>query len=373
MSLPDLSALKTAYGGRRVLVTGHTGFKGAWLTFWLRELGAEVTGLALPPDTDPSLFSEIELASLCRHLTGDIREAGDLAQHVREASPEVVFHLAAQSLVRRSYREPLATIATNVLGTAHLLEAVREFGRPCAIVVVTSDKCYENREQAAGYREDDPLGGHDTYSASKAAAEIVTAGYRRSFFPPPKIRFHGVALATARAGNVLGGGDWSADRLIPDAVRALGAGEPLRVRNPDSIRPWQHVLDPLAGYLLLGMRLRESADAERASYCEAWNFGPGEENARAVAEVAEEFLRRWGSGRWEPARDGSAPHEAGRLHLSIEKARNRLGWEPRWGFSETIRRTADWYRAHAAGAGAAALRELMRNQIHDFLKGSRAV
>jgi CDP-glucose 4,6-dehydratase len=371
MRPPDSAGFARAYSGRRVLVTGHTGFKGAWLTFWLSELGAQVTGLALPPDAESSLFSALDLASRCRHLTGDIRNFGFVQEAVQASRPEFVFHLAAQSLVRRSYREPVSTIATNVLGTAHLLEAVRRLGAPCAVVVVTSDKCYENREHAAGYSEEDPLGGHDIYSTSKAAAELVAAGYRRSFFPVTALAVHGVAVATARAGNVLGGGDWSDDRLIPDAVRALRSGEPLRVRNPDSRRPWQHVLDPLAGYLLLAKRLGDPSEPERASLCGAWNFGPEESGARSVAELAEAFLRTWGEGRWVADRNPNAPHEAGQLRLSSRKAREQLGWTPHWGFDETLRRTVEWYRAHAAGARAEELVELMRVQIRSHQEGAR--
>jgi CDP-glucose 4,6-dehydratase len=363
---PSLAELKAAYAGRRVLLTGHTGFKGSWLTLWLNDLGAEVTGYALAPDTTPALFERVGAEKHCRRsVISDIRDLGRLTAVVKEAKPEVILHLAAQPLVRLSYQQPLETLQTNVLGTAHLLEAVRAAGRPCAVVVVTSDKCYENRERHEGYREDEAMGGHDVYSMSKGAAELVTASWRRSFFHPARLAQHGVALATARAGNVVGGGDWAKDRIVPDAITALAASRPIPVRNPGGVRPWQHVLEPLSGYLLLGARL---LGPDATSYAEPWNFGPRLEDARPVREVVEALIAAWGSGSWDDQHDPHAPHEAGLLRLDIAKAAARLGWVPRWHFAETFKRTVDWYRAFHAGAGTDELAALCRAQIHHYLE-----
>lgn len=346
-------ALTGTYRGKRVLVTGHTGFKGSWLTHWLHALGAHVTGYSLPAD-ERSLFRQADVASRCEHIEGDVRDTAKLFAVVERVVPEFVFHLAAQSLVRRGYREPLATFETNVQGTANVLGAVHRLASPCAVVVVTSDKCYENDGRRAPYSEDDRLGGRDPYSASKGAAEIVTASYRASFFPAD----HHIAVATARSGNVIGGGDWSEDRLVPDAIRALENDGSILVRNRYSVRPWQHVLDPLSGYLLLGARLSNGEPVR-----EAWNFGPDAANTRSVSDVVEEILRHWGSGTWTDASEANAPHEAAHLSLSIEKARARLDWHPRWAFSEAIRRTVDWYRCATAGASSAELAELCHRQI----------
>lgn len=365
MVSPTAAELRATYEGKRVLVTGHTGFKGSWLTTWLASLGAEVTGYALAPATTPALFERARVERHCRSVLADVRDLARLTAVVREARPQIVFHLAAQALVRVSYQLPLETLQVNVLGTAHLLEAVRAAGRPCAVVVVTSDKCYENHERPDGYREDEPLGGHDVYSMSKGAAELVTASWRRSFFHPDRIAQHGVAVATARAGNVVGGGDWAKDRILPDAVAALSAGVAIPVRNPHGVRPWQHVLEPLGGYLLLGARL---LGPDAAAYAEAWNFGPRLEDARPVREVVEAVIAAWGSGRWDDTHDPKAPHEAGMLRLSIDKATSRLGWAPRWHFDETFRRTVAWYRAFHQGASPEALSELCLTQINDFLE-----
>lgn len=359
--------LRAAYAGKRVLVTGHTGFKGGWLGLWLHALGATVTGYALAPDTDPALFDDLGLADVCRHILADVRDRAGLEAALGAAQPDVVFHLAAQSLVRRSYDQPLATIETNILGTANLLEALRVLGRPCAVVVVTSDKCYENREWVYGYREDDRVGGHDVYSMSKGAAELVASSYRRSFFAPARLADHGVAVATARAGNVLGGGDWACDRLVPDLMRALEAGRRAVVRNPQAVRPWQHVLEPLGGYLLLGARLMGVGTADRARFCEAWNFGPRAENSQTVATLATAMVQAWGAGGWDAVPEADAPHEASLLRLAIDKAGAVLGWTPRWGFYQTCARTAAWYRARHAGLSAAALREFTLGQIQDYM------
>jgi CDP-glucose 4,6-dehydratase len=362
----DLESLRAAYGGKRVLVTGHTGFKGSWLALWLRELGAEVTGLALDPDTSPSLFDVAGVASACRDLRGDIRERDVVRGAVRESRPDVVLHLAAQALVRKSYVEPVETLATNVMGTAHLLDALRAEGRPCAVVIVTSDKCYENREWVWGYREDEPMGGHDVYSMSKGAAELVVSSWRRSFFPPAKLTEHGVAIASARAGNVVGGGDWSDARIVPDCVRALARREPIAVRNPASVRPWQHVLEPLGAYLLLGARLAGHGTQRPQDFCEPWNFGPTHDSTRTVREVVEALIASWGEGAWDDRRDPNAPHEATLLRLSIEKAASRLAWSPRWGFEETFARTAHWYRAFYGGATGPEMRALCVAQIRAY-------
>jgi CDP-glucose 4,6-dehydratase len=362
---PSGAELRAAYAGKRVLVTGHTGFKGGWLTLWLADLGAEVTGYALAPDTTPALFERAGVGRRCRSVISDVRDAARLAAVVKEARPDVILHLAAQPLVRLSYEQPLETLQTNVMGTAHLLEAVRAAGRPCAVVIVTSDKCYENREWLYGYREDEPMGGHDVYSMSKGAAELVAASWRRSFFHPAKLAQHGVALATARAGNVVGGGDWARDRIVPDAIAALAAGRAIPVRNPHGVRPWQHVLEPLGGYLLLGARLM---GAHPAMHAEPWNFGPRPEDARPVRDVVEAIIAAWGSGRWDDKHDPAAVHEAGLLRLSIDKATARLGWAPRWHFDETFRRTVEWYRAFHDGAGEAALAALCLDQIHQYLE-----
>jgi len=342
--IPDFNI----YSGKRVLVTGHTGFKGAWLCEWLLGLGADVHGLALPP-LKPSLFETLALAGRIHHNALDIRDAAALAEKMREMRPDFIFHLAAQALVRASYREPVPTFATNTLGTTHLLEAVRVSALPCAIVVVTTDKCYENDGRARSFKESDPLGGHDPYSASKAAAEIVVASYRDSFFS------HGadVALASARAGNVIGGGDWAEDRLVPDCVRALSEGKPIPVRNPDFTRPWQHVLEPLGGYLLLGARLEEArrkkSAAEIARFAQAFNFGPEPAANRSVRDLVDEVLRHW-PGSWEQVPQEKHLKEAPLLSLAIDKARETLGWRPRWDFAETVRQTVSWYRDYFARA-----------------------
>ena len=354
-SAPTDAELRRAYSGARVFVTGHTGFKGSWLTLWLRRLGAEVTGYALAPDATPSMFDAARVGEHCRTHLADVRDFDRLSSALNDARPDYVFHLAAQSLVRRSYAQPLETIETNVVGTANVLEAVRRRDEPCAAVIVTSDKCYENREQVWGYREIDPMGGHDVYSMSKGAAELVTSSYRRSFFADADA----IRVASARAGNVIGGGDWAADRIVPDLARAVSGGTELVVRNPRAVRPWQHVLEPLGGYLLLGARLRNDK-----ALAEAWNFGPGPENSCTVGELVETMIAQWGAGRWRTAENPNEPHEAHQLRLSIDKAVARLGWMPRWNLAETCARTAAWYRAF--GERTAAMCELTMAQIDDY-------
>ena len=359
-----VAELRQAYAGKRVLVTGHTGFKGSWLSLWLRELGATVTGFALPPDTKPCLFEAARVGEGMRHLEGDVRELPALRRALAEAEPDVVFHLAAQALVRRSYEDPLTTLQTNVLGTANLLEALRLERRPCVAVMVTSDKCYENRGWSYGYREDDPMGGHDVYSMSKGAAELVIASWRRSFFAPESFASHRIAVASARAGNVIGGGDWCLDRIVPDCVRALAAGKPVPVRNPRSVRPWQHVLEPLGGYLLLGARLA----AGQTDLCAPWNFGPRLEDAQPTQRLVELFVARWGEGRWEDRHDPRQPHEAKFLRLSIEKAQALLGWLPRWNLQKAVEETADWYRGYYRDPPAQDMRDLCVRQIRSYEK-----
>lgn len=367
-----MTAFDDVYAGERVLVTGDTGFKGAWLAWWLHGLGADVRGLALPPATRPSLFVQSRLDAVLPHRDLDIREVGALAEAIDEQRPRVVFHLAAQAIVRTSYEQPVETLDTNVMGTAHLLDAVRRAGRPCAVVVVTSDKAYENRADDRAYVETDRVGGHDPYSASKGAAELVVSSYRRSFFPPDGLGAHGVALASARAGNVIGPGDWARDRIVPDAVAALAAGRPVPVRNPDATRPWQHVLEPLAGYLWLGRRLLARDPAEASAACEAWNFGPDQEACRPVRDVVSLVVDAWGGGSWELAGGARAPHEAPMLRLGIGKAVERLGWRPSWGLAESLVRTVRGYRAlSAAGDDPAAVRALLDAEIGAYTRAAR--
>jgi CDP-glucose 4,6-dehydratase len=333
-----------------VLLTGDTGFKGGWLALWLTELGAEVTGYSLPPSTEPNLFSAARIGQRIHHVDGDVRDLAALRQVWRACRPDVVFHLAAQPIVRESYQRPVDTVTTNVVGTTHVLELAREANSPLAVVCVTSDKCYENVEWPYGYREDDRLGGADIYSGSKAAAEIVISSYRRSFFEGPDKP----AVASVRAGNVVGGGDWSPDRLVPDGMRALATGQPIRVRNPQSVRPWQHVLEPLSGYLTVGARLQQR-DAAGLAARGAWNFGPTIANARSVGDVVAATIATWGSGTWERQTSDGGGHEATLLRLSIDRAQLHLGWSPRWDFDEMIRRTVEWYRAYYDGRDVAAL------------------
>ncbi len=330
---------------RRVFVTGHTGFKGGWLALWLAHLGAEVCGVALEPATRPNLFEEARVAQGMQSGIADIRDLERMKSMVRQHRPEVVFHLAAQPLVRDSYDDPIGTYTTNVIGTANLLEAVRGCDSVRAVVVITTDKCYENNEWVWPYRENDRLGGHDPYSNSKACAELMVSAFRDSFFPPAQYAEHGVAVASARAGNVIGGGDWAKDRLIPDIIRAFATAQPLRVRSPNAVRPWQHVLEPLSGYLKLAERLYESGP----SYGGAWNFGPEHSDARPVEWIVQHLAANWGSeARWE-VDAGPHPHEAQMLKLDWSKAAHGLGWHPTLSLEEALRFTADWYRRCAAG------------------------
>ena len=351
---------RTFWHGRRVLVTGHTGFKGGWLALWLQALGAKVSGFALPPPTTPSLFDVGRIADgMADSRFADLRDARQVSDAVCAADPEIVLHLAAQPLVRQAYVDPVATYATNVMGTVHLLEAVRGVPNLRAVVIVSSDKCYENREWLWGYREEEPMGGFDPYSSSKGCVELVTAAYRNSFFPASRHAEHGVAVATARAGNVIGGGDWAANRLVPDCVRALDAGEVIRLRYPDAVRPWQHVLEPLAGYLMLAERLH----TQGPPFAEAWNFGPPDEDTRSVRWVVEHLIRGWsGAARWE-ADPAPRPHEANYLKLDCSKGRARLGWRPRWPLTTAVEKTCAWHRALRNGAN---MRDVTLAQIREY-------
>jgi CDP-glucose 4,6-dehydratase len=333
---------QTTFRGRTVLVTGHTGFKGSWLTLWLHRLGARVVGYALDPPTTPSHFEASKITEiLLEDVRGDIRDAELMEQVVRRCEPEVIFHLAAQPIVRSSLANPRETFDINVVGTASVLDAVRLAEGPCAVVVATSDKCYRNEGQVWGFRESDPLGGHDPYSASKAGSELVVDAYRSSFFPTGRIAQHGVRLATVRAGNVIGGGDWADDRIVPDAIRALAAGSELVVRNPDSTRPWQHVLEPLSGYLELAARLL--LDEQPSSWAQAWNFGPSINDEAKVADLVTALIAAWGSGRWTSPSNLDANVEAKTLRIAIDKAVSTLGWRPRWHLEEAVLRTIEWY------------------------------
>jgi len=329
---------------RSVFLTGHTGFKGSWLALWLAQMGAKVHGYALDPPSEPSNFEASRVAEmLASHTIGDIRDHDRLLAAMKRARPDAVFHLAAQPLVRLSYETPRETFDVNVLGTASVLDAVRALGTPCTVLVITSDKCYENREHVWGYRECDAMGGYDPYSASKGAAEVLVASYRRSFFHPEKVAQHGVKLASVRAGNVIGGGDWAKDRIVTDVVAALAAGRPVPVRSPLAIRPWQHVLEPLSGYLALAEKMIAENDPR---WCDGWNFGPVAGDERPVRDLVETFVAAWGSGSWDDQSNGQHPHEAKILRLCIDKARAELGWRPRWNFEEAVNRTARWFQRH---------------------------
>jgi len=350
------------FKGKKVWLSGHTGFKGSWLATWLCHLGAEVHGFALPPPTEPSLFEQLGLASRLVHEIGDIRDLQAVRESIDKAKPDYVFHLAAQPLVRWSYAEPLETYETNVMGTIHVLEVLRELSSPCVAVFVTTDKCYRNLEKDYAYREEDALGGHDPYSSSKAAAEIAIEGYRSSFFfqKPGAAR-----IASARAGNVLGGGDWALDRIVPDSIRALRDGKAIPVRNKGATRPWQHVLEPLSGYLWLAavMAQPELRDQQTSAPFEsAFNFGPRPESNRPVAEVVDEILKHW-PGSWLDRSDPDSPHEARLLNLATAKAAELLGWRPVWNFEECIAATVEWYRA-SPEAGSAL--PLTVNQIEQY-------
>ena len=345
--------------GKRVFLTGHTGFKGGWLSLWLQQLGAQVTGYALPAPTQPSLFDAAQVAQDMRSVIGDIRDLPKLVAAMQEGKPDLVIHMAAQPLVRRSYVDPVETYSTNVMGTVHLLEAVRQTQSVRAVVNVTTDKCYENKEWAWGYRENEPMGGYDPYSNSKGCAELVTSAYRNSFFNANTYSQHGVALATARAGNVIGGGDWAADRLIPDIVAAFEKAQPVVIRNPHATRPWQHVLEPLRGYLTLAERLFTSG----SEYAEAFNFGPHSDDAKPVGWIVEHMTQKWGSGASSQIDSGQHPHEAHFLKLDISKAAANLQWHPTLRLNQALDLTIDWARGRLAGDN---LHKLTCSQIQTY-------
>lgn len=340
--------------GKRVFLTGHTGFKGGWLSLWLQQLGADVTGYSLGPPTELNLFEAASVADGMTSQIGDIRNGEALRKAIQHSAPEIIFHLAAQPLVRRSYREPVETYSTNVMGLVHLLEAVRKTPSVQAVVNITSDKCYENHEWVWGYRENDPMGGFDPYSSSKGCAELVSAAYRKAF-----LHETGVALATARAGNVIGGGDWGEDRLLPDIFRAIAAKEAVRIRHPEAIRPWQHVLEPLGGYLLLAQRLY----AEGTSFAEGWNFGPADTDAKTVRWIVEQITQGWGDSASWTLDAGDHPHEAHYLKLDCSKARQQLGWQPKLSLAEALEISVAWQRHYLNGD---AMREITLQQVADY-------
>jgi len=356
--------MTSVYNGKKVLVTGHTGFKGAWLCEWLLSLGAEVHGFALPPPTKPSLFNQLRMAKRIKsHTIGDVRDLASVTGAMRRVRPDFVFHLAAQPLVRLSYEKPVETFDTNVMGTVHVLEAARQTfcrgraAKQCSIVCITTDKCYENKETARPYKENDPMGGYDPYSCSKGCDEFLISSYRRSFFGSPDSP---VWVASARAGNVIGGGDWALDRIVPDCMRALARGETIPVRNKVSTRPWQHVLEPLSGYLTLGAALASRTRFD--DYASGFNFGPDPRANRTVKDLVTEILK-WDNGKWEDKSDPNAVHEAGLLNLDIRKAKRVLGWTPRWGFERTVEETVKWYASVRGGESPTAATQ---RQITDY-------
>jgi CDP-glucose 4,6-dehydratase len=350
---------RSFWNSRRVFLTGHTGFKGSWLSLWLNGLGADVTGYALDLPTQPSLFEQAGVAGTVRSIRGDIRDFQNLKTALAECHPEVIIHMAAQSVVRRGYEDPIETYSSNVMGTVHLLEGVRQLKHGCVVVNVTSDKCYANREWIWGYRENEPMGGRDPYSNSKGCAELVTTAYQESFFPPASLKQHGVALASARAGNAVGGGDWTSDQLIPDLMRAFLAGKPCLIRNPTALRPWQFVLEPLRGYLMLAERLTE--DAHR--FASGWNFGPADADAKPVSWIADELVRSWGDGAAWTQDAATHPREAHALKLDASKAKTCLGWHPVLPLKPALQWIVEWYRAFQAGAD---LQQLTRTQIERY-------
>jgi CDP-glucose 4,6-dehydratase len=349
----------TFWQSRRVLVTGHTGFKGSWLSLWLQSMGAHVTGYSLPPPTEPNLFTVAKVAHGMVSIAGDVLDRGHLQKVIDTHRPEIVFHLAAQPLVREGYKNPVGTFATNVMGLVHLLESVRASAGVRAVICVTSDKCYQNRNWIWGYREDEPMGGYDPYSSSKGCSELVAAAYRNSFFNKSKHTEHGVGLATARAGNVIGGGDWGKDRLIPDVVGSLMTGQDLILRNPHAVRPWQHVLDPLSGYLMLGERLYEDG----AGFGEGWNFGPAD--AQPVSEVVEELVSLWGRRVSIRREQEEQPHEDSYIKLDSTKARVKLGWRPALRLKTGLLWIVEWMKAYQTGAD---LRRITEAQIRTYME-----
>jgi len=350
---------KQFWQGKRVFLTGHTGFKGSWLSLWLQQLGAEVTGYALEPPTNPSLFEVAKVEQGMCSIIGDVRDSANIKRAMSDARPDIVIHMAAQSLVRYSYSHPVETYSTNVMGLLHLFEAVRTTPGVKAVINVTSDKCYENKEWSRGYNENDSMGGYDPYSNSKGCSELITACYRNTYFNSEEYSEHGIAIASARAGNVIGGGDWAQDRLIPDMLRAISKGEPLQIRNPDATRPWQHVLEPLSGYLMLAEKLYTNG----ATYAEGWNFGPHETDAKPVKWVSEKLAQTWGQGATWSINGQPQPHEAMFLKLDCSKARSRLEWHPRWELSQALEKIVEWHKAHDQGKD---MRQMTLTQINAY-------
>ncbi len=348
------------YKNKKVLVTGHTGFKGSWLALWLSQLGADVVGYALDAPTNPSLFEQLRLSSIIKHVHGDVRDSDKLAKVMSDEKPEFVFHLAAQALVRLSYDEPKTTYETNVIGTLNMFEAVRKTPSVRVVVNVTSDKCYENREVLVGYKESDPMGGFDPYSSSKGCAELLTASYRNSFFNPAKFgTSHNVAIASARAGNVIGGGDWALDRLIPDCLRAVLKNEEIVIRSPNAIRPWQHVLEPLGGYLLLASKLSK----EPLKYIGPWNFGPSDEDAKTVGWMVKTLCSKLNYGDRVVVTNAEQPHEANYLKLDCSKARDVLGWQPKFNAATALEKTVEWFDVYRKGGD---IRKICESQIGQY-------
>jgi CDP-glucose 4,6-dehydratase len=343
---------------KKVLVTGHTGFKGSWLCLWLQGLGANVVGYSLAPPSDPNLFEEANVAQGMTSLFGDIRDLGEMQKAIDNYKPEIVIHMAAQPLVRYSYNNPVETYSTNVMGTVNVLEAIRKCSNVRAVLVITTDKCYENKEWIWGYREDDPLGGHDPYSSSKACVELLISAYRKSYFNGDNNQ---IALASARAGNVIGGGDWAIDRLIPDMVRAVTECRPVHIRNRNAIRPWQHVLEPLSGYLLLAQKLYE----EGTNFDEGWNFGPNDSDAKSVQWIVEKFIQQWGEDACWKVDNDIHPHEAHYLKLDCSKAKIRLNWQPKWSLEHALVRITAWHKAHQSGQN---MRDFSLMQITEYQK-----
>ncbi len=358
--------LENVYKGKKILITGHTGFKGSWLSTWLIELGADVIGYSLEPPTQPNLFDSLSLDRKLIHIIGDVRDEEHIFSVFKKYQPEFVFHLAAQPLVRFSYEEPKLTYETNVMGTVNILEAVRKTKSVRVCIIVSTDKCYENKEWVYGYREIDPVGGYDPYSSSKGCAELVTAAYRNSFFNPNDYgKRHDIALSTVRAGNVIGGGDWGKDRLIPDCVRMLSQNKTIIIRNPKAIRPWQYVLEPLSGYLLLGSLMYKNGE----KYSSAWNFGPNDNDFITVEEIVKSVAQNWGNGDYK-VDTSSQPHEADLLKLDTSKIRTFLGWKPVYNIYDTIRRTINWYKYFYNGVEKEKLYKITVNEICDYIKRS---
>ncbi|MEQ8241281.1 MAG: CDP-glucose 4,6-dehydratase [Cyclobacteriaceae bacterium] len=352
----------STFKGKKVFLTGHTGFKGSWMLYWLHQLGAEITGYSLAPDSEKSLYNEINGDNLCHSIIADIRDSKKLIECIHQSQPDFIFHLAAQPLVRLSYDIPAETFAVNAIGTANVLDGIKALQKPCTAVMITTDKVYENKEWHYPYRETDRLGGYDPYSASKACAELVISSYRNSFFNTNHYNSHKKSIASARAGNVIGGGDWAKDRIIPDIVRALTDGLPIQVRNPQAVRPWQHVLEPISGYLMLAAKMAE----EPIKFSNSWNFGPNAEDNLTVGELAKIATDQWGHGEIITPKLAGQPHEAGLLKLDISKTVNELGWKPMWDAKKSIQMTLDWYKNFTEKKH---LVELVELDIKAYLKG----